>query len=184
MTSRAKLAKTESVAQDRRTALKVITGIFGGGAAAAVGIPALRAVLTPVFHDTVVGAVGFVKVGALDALPSDGTPVRVDVIVEGAQDAWTALPPTQVGAVWMQRKGDELLAFSTVCPHLGCGVDYDKANDSFTCPCHTSRFERGGGVADGPSPRALDELEARVVDGQIEVRYVRFKPGTPEKVPV
>lgn len=171
------------MAEDRRTALKVISGVFGCTAASAVGVPALRAVLSPVFTDTMSSPEGFVPIAALARVPDRGPPVRVTVVLAGVRDAWNVLPPSEVGAVWIQRRGESLTVHSTVCPHLGCGIDYDSAADAFVCPCHTSKFGRDGSVSGGPSPRPLDRLEARVAQGRIEIRYQRFKPGTPEQVP-
>lgn len=37
------------------------------------------------------------------------------------------------------------------CPHLGCALRYNKAEHSWDCPCHGSRFTRGGRVLDGPA---------------------------------
>jgi len=45
---------------------------------------------------------------------------------------------------------------SAVCPHLGCIVAWNPAASSWDCPCHGSRFDKFGGVFNGPSPRDLD----------------------------
>src|SRR5262245_9984958 len=112
------------MAEDRRTLLKIITGVLGGGAATAIGLPSLRAVIAPIDVRTVSGAGDFVPVAPAEAVPKDGTPLKVPVVVAKPRDAWAALPPTQVGAVFIRTRGDQLVAYSTVCPHLGCGVDY------------------------------------------------------------
>lgn len=173
------------MAEDRRGVLKIITGVIGGGTAVAVAVPVVRALITPISKDTVRGADGFVPVASVDALPVDGTPFQVPVIVQAPRDAYNVLPPTQVGAVFLRRgpKG-EVVAFSTVCPHLGCGVDYKAAEQTFACPCHESSFALDGAVGAGPSPRPLDKLETRVSNGTIEVRYRLFKTGTSDKVVV
>ena len=54
----------------------------------------------------------------------------------------------------------------------------------FSCPCHDSAFGQRGEVAGGPSPRAMDRLVTRVVKGQVEVKYEKFKSGVAEKVSV
>jgi glycine/D-amino acid oxidase-like deaminating enzyme/nitrite reductase/ring-hydroxylating ferredoxin subunit len=45
---------------------------------------------------------------------------------------------------------------SAVCPHLGCIVAWNPAASSWDCPCHGSRFDKFGGVFNGPSPKDLD----------------------------
>lgn len=171
------------MAEDRRTLLKILTGVLGGGAAAAVGLPALRAVIDPAQLTSVTGAGELVVVAPLDALPEDGQPIKVPVVVESPRDAWAALPATQIGAVYLRKVGGEVIAYSTVCPHLGCGVDYAAEKSAFACPCHESAFDLEGKPAAGPSPRALDRLETKVSEGKILVRYQHFKQGTPEKIP-
>jgi menaquinol-cytochrome c reductase iron-sulfur subunit len=170
------------MAEDRRTLLKVLTGVIGGGAALSVAGPGLRAVLAPLGKLTVSGSGEFVEVARLEAVPEDGTPLNVPVVLEAPKDAWTRLPPTTVGAVFLLRREGKLTAFSTICPHLGCGIDFSAEARHFACPCHESSFALDGSVAAGPSPRGMDELETRVVDGRVEVRFAKFKTGTADKV--
>ena len=37
------------------------------------------------------------------------------------------------------------------CPHLGCALKWNKAEHSWDCPCHGSRFEENGKLIDNPS---------------------------------
>ena len=168
--------------EDRRTILKVLTGVFGGTAAAAVALPGLRAVVSPLGQVTVTGTGQFVPVAPLSAVPQDGAPINVSVVVDAPRDAWTRMPPTKVGAVYLRRTDEGIVAYSTVCPHLGCGIDYAPDKRAFACPCHESSFDLDGRVSAGPSPRAMDTLETRIRDDQIEVKFEKFKLGTADKV--
>ena len=38
-----------------------------------------------------------------------------------------------------------------VCPHLGCALKWNRAEHSWDCPCHGSRFNEDGRVLDNPS---------------------------------
>ncbi len=37
------------------------------------------------------------------------------------------------------------------CPHMGCALEYNKAEHSWDCPCHGSRFEEDGTLIDNPA---------------------------------
>ena len=37
------------------------------------------------------------------------------------------------------------------CPHLGCALKYNKAEHSWDCSCHGSRFSESGRVLDNPA---------------------------------
>jgi len=48
---------------------------------------------------------------------------------------------------------------SAVCPHMGCTVKFNKAEQSWDCPCHGSRFDTSGKLLNGPSTQGLEELQ-------------------------
>ncbi len=37
------------------------------------------------------------------------------------------------------------------CPHLGCALKYNKAEHTWDCPCHGSRFTESGELIDNPA---------------------------------
>ena len=53
-----------------------------------------------------------------------------------------------------------LVAYSLVCPHLGCTVESQK--DGFECPCHGSRFDPQGSLVRGPASQGLRILKLEV----------------------
>jgi glycine/D-amino acid oxidase-like deaminating enzyme/nitrite reductase/ring-hydroxylating ferredoxin subunit len=57
-------------------------------------------------------------------------------------------------AVSRDEKGS-LHSVSARCSHLGCIVSWNAAERTWDCPCHGSRFERGGGVIQGPAVNPL-----------------------------
>jgi cytochrome b6-f complex iron-sulfur subunit len=85
---------------------------------------------------------------------------EADVPPEGA----LALPQHRVAVV---RNGDDVLAVDLTCTHLGCTVR--ATEQGFSCPCHGSRFGRGGDVVRGPAPRPLRRLAVERRDGIIRV---------------
>lgn len=41
------------------------------------------------------------------------------------------------------------------CPHLGCALKWNKAEHTWDCPCHGSRFEENGKLIDNPAMKSL-----------------------------
>ena len=54
------------------------------------------------------------------------------------------------------------VAFSRVCTHLGCLVEYDKGQRKLICPCHAGTFDLEGNVLSGPPPRPLTMIPLKV----------------------
>jgi cytochrome b6-f complex iron-sulfur subunit/menaquinol-cytochrome c reductase iron-sulfur subunit len=106
-------------------------------------------------------------------------PRRV-ALVSDRVDAWSRERDVELGSIWLVRRGEAVVAFSAVCPHLGCSVN--ASDKGFACPCHTSAFDAGGKRTSGPSPRDLDALATRIEDGFVAVDFRRFRIGIPEKV--
>lgn len=164
----------------RRDFLKTVgLGGLGVGLGAVVAAPAVAYIGYPLGHTIVSGADGFVKVGKLEQF-KPGQPVKVDVFAD-KRDAWNRIIKVKVGSAWVVREGEKLRAFSTVCPHLGCAVDYEGETTKFKCPCHKSVFAPDGKVEGGPAPRPMDELDIEEKDGIVALRYRRFRQGIAAK---
>lgn len=72
-------------------------------------------------------------------------------------------------AVLVRKRGGDLVAFSAVCTHLGCIVQWEKDKQGFLCPCHAGRFSADGDVTAGPPPKPLKKLPFTVAGGNIVV---------------
>jgi cytochrome b6-f complex iron-sulfur subunit len=64
----------------------------------------------------------------------------------------------------------EYRAFSAVCTHLGCLVQWRNAERDIFCPCHGGRFSLEGKVIGGPPPHPLTPYPAAVVNGDVQVK--------------
>jgi len=175
-------SKTPSADGEPRPSRRVVTlaVVVGSCAiAAATAIPAAAFVAAPIGSKGNAGR--WVRTLRVDQLV-EGEPKRV-AIVDDRRDAWTIERGVELGSVWVVKRGDQIVAFSAVCPHLGCSVNVaPQASAGFACPCHTSAFEKDGKRKSGPSPRDLDTLATRIEDGFVAVDFKRFRIGIHEKV--
>jgi Rieske Fe-S protein len=55
---------------------------------------------------------------------------------------------------------EDFVALSSVCPHLGCQVQWEPHNNRFFCPCHNGVFDPQGEAVEGP-PAAAGQSLAR-----------------------
>ena len=62
-----------------------------------------------------------------------------------------------------------LKAFSAVCTHLNCTVQYDEEASVIRCACHNGRFDLNGQVISGPPPRPLEPYQINVRGEEIVV---------------
>jgi Rieske Fe-S protein len=164
----------------RRVFLKWVAGIAGGATALIAAVPVLGAVLFPVRSRTVTEGEGFIPLGDFAELTL-GSPVKAAVRTTRV-DAWSKTKGVELATVWLEKRPDgSVLALSSICPHLGCSVDYLPESKTYNCPCHDSVFGRDGSKVSGPSPRRLDALETRVQEGRVLVKFERFVCGTPDQ---
>ena len=56
----------------------------------------------------------------------------------------------------------EFRAFSAVCTHLQCTVQYRADVEQVWCACHNGRFDLTGRNVGGPPPRPLEQLDVAV----------------------
>lgn len=50
---------------------------------------------------------------------------------------------------------DDLVVMSAECPHMKCLVNWNKADATWDCPCHGSRFSANGELLEGPAYKGL-----------------------------
>ena len=92
-----------------------------------------------------------------------------DVPVGGA--ASFTDPKQGVPALVVQIRRGDFRAFSAVCPHAGCQVQFDQQSDLFICPCHGSTFSgTTGAVQRGPAATGLSQIQVALgQNGQLYV---------------
>jgi menaquinol-cytochrome c reductase iron-sulfur subunit len=185
-------ALTAAKPMQRRSFLEWTIHGLGAMLAAVIGVPAAAFLIDA--RNRPACASGMRSVARLSELQV-GKPKEI-VIRETRRDAWNLHPDDIVGRIWLVRKpNDEVLAFTTICPHLGCSVNVSEAG--FVCPCHGGAFDGTGKRIEptqgsNPAPRDLDALpvlstailgpDGQVVDYEIQAEYKRFKTSQAEKL--
>jgi cytochrome b6-f complex iron-sulfur subunit len=121
--------------------------LLGGGVAASLGsflYPVVRFVNPPAVSEAAVDEVSAGKVQDL----------RVN---SGKIVKFGSRP------VLLIRSGEtEWRAFSAVCTHLNCTVQYKEDARTIWCACHNGTYDLNGSVISGPPPRPLDEFVVHV----------------------
>ena len=65
-------------------------------------------------------------------------------------------------ALLILTSNDKYLAFTAVCTHLGCTVQYRPDLHEIWCPCHNGKYDLHGRNISGPPPRPLTEFVVNV----------------------
>ncbi len=63
----------------------------------------------------------------------------------------------------------EYRAFSAICTHLDCTVQYRQDEKLIWCACHNGRYDLTGRNISGPPPRPLEEFKVNVRGDEIVV---------------
>ncbi|MGF1473186.1 MAG: ubiquinol-cytochrome c reductase iron-sulfur subunit [Rubrobacteraceae bacterium] len=73
-------------------------------------------------------------------------------------------------AVLVHLEDGDFAAYSAVCTHQQCTVEYQQDTGELACPCHGSLFDPadGGKVVNGPAQQPLPEIPIQVEDGQVK----------------
>ena len=96
---------------------------------------------------------------------------KASVISVGKPGTFT-VPSSGDPAIVFELAPKDYVSYDTVCPHLGCTVQYAPSANLMICPCHGSQFKvSDGAVLNGPAPRGLTKLD--VVEGNDGNLYLK-----------
>ena len=125
--------------QDRRTFL---SWVLGGGVIATMGsflYPVVRFLNPPRITEVAVNEVDAGK--QADLKPNSGKIVKFG----------------NKPAILIRISETEWRAFSAVCTHLNCTVQYRDSTEQIWCACHNGTYDLNGHVVSGPPPNPLEE---------------------------
>lgn len=72
-------------------------------------------------------------------------------------------------AILIHTAKGKYVAFTAVCTHLGCTVQYRSDLHEIWCPCHNGKYSLTGRNISGPPPRPLTAYEVHVQGDDIVV---------------
>jgi len=126
---------------------RMLSWLLGGGALASMGsffYPVVRFLNPPRISEVAVNEVSGGKVGDLKA--NSGKIVKFG----------------NKPALLVRLSDTEWRAFSAVCTHLNCTVQYRDTTQQIWCACHNGTYDLNGRVVSGPPPNPLEEYAVGV----------------------
>jgi menaquinol-cytochrome c reductase iron-sulfur subunit len=163
--------------ESRRSFLGVLLGLGSVFVGALLAVPLIRFALFPLLRRTT--QLKSSPVGEFSEFSPLTEPVMRTVQIEQV-DGWRKAVSEK--AVYVTKDGQgQLCVLTSICPHLGCTVPWNKEKKQFVCPCHGATFTADGTRVSGPSLRGMDALETSVQDGQLLVRFQYFRQLVSDK---
>lgn len=147
-------AQSPEIEFDRRTFLDALLTVGFVSTAAAIAYPVARFLVPPESGEPATASVVAIKASALR--PNSGVIFKFG---------------SKPGIVVRSPDGD-VRAFSAVCTHLDCTVQYKPDTAQLWCACHNGLYDLGGNVVSGPPPRNLEKFAVNL----------RGEPGEEEVV--
>ncbi len=143
-------AKKDVQDDEGMTRRKILKAACCAGAVAAVSAVALNSKANAALSDK---AYPQVKITNIKNLPA-GKSVKFDYPLVGRKNILVNLGCNVEEGVG---PGNSIVAYSTFCTHLGCGVDLDKDSGMLVCECHQTVYDpkKSGFVVEGPAPNSL-----------------------------
>jgi len=161
----------------RRALLVKIGLLLNGMVGAALAVPIVRYLLSPLAREKSAGFQSWLSLGQLAQFPAGQTRLatyRNPVAYAG--DGQTANIPCWVRNV----DGKNFQVFAINCAHLGCPVRWFPQSGLFLCPCHGGAYYQDGSRASGPPERGLFQYRYKIEDGSLFIQAGELPtPGQP-----
>ncbi len=136
----------------RRTLVNWFLGTSAGAFLLSVLYPVGRYLIPPPAGESAAGTI------TLAVKPEDVKPNTGQIFKFGNRPA-----------ILVRTPAGELRAFSAVCTHLNCTVQYRPDLGHIWCACHNGHFDLNGKNIAGPPPRPLDPYVVNVRGKQLVV---------------
>jgi quinol---cytochrome c reductase iron-sulfur subunit, bacillus type len=157
--------------QNRRSFLGALLAVGSVFVGALLSVPLIRFALFPLIRQTTDTKKS--PVGSLSEFSSLSEPAMRIIQIEQI-DGWRKTISEKAVYITKDWQG-QVCVLTSICPHLGCTVPWNKEKKLFICPCHGGTFSVDGSRVSGPPQRGMDMLETTVQDGQLLVRFQYFR---------
>jgi Rieske Fe-S protein len=148
----------------RRWLLLTVGAFFNVVVGAAVAVPVIKYLLSPVKPDD--DYKSWVSLGSVDTFPVGET--RLAKFTNPSGREWDG--ETDRVACWVRRvSAKEFQVFAINCAHLGCPVRWFPQSGLFMCPCHGGAYYADGSRASGPPERGLFTYDTKIIDGALQI---------------
>ena len=158
------LTPADPLTVSRRWLLLKVCALFNAVVGAAVAVPVVKFLLSPVKPDNEYKS--WVSLGSVDTFPVGET--RLAKFTNPVNREWDG--ETDRVACWVRRTTErEFQVFAINCAHLGCPVRWFPQSQLFMCPCHGGAYYSDGSRASGPPERGLFTYDVKVVKGELQI---------------
>ncbi len=135
--------------KSRRSFLKYLLSIGFTGFLASVVYPVISYLIPPKQSEVEVSSVDAGKVS--DFAKNSGKIIRFG----------------NEPVILIRKPSGEFKAFSAVCTHLSCTVQFRKDWEVIWCACHNGKYNLSGKNISGPPPRPLKEYNVNIQKGKL-----------------
>jgi Rieske Fe-S protein len=102
-----------------------------------------------------------------------GGPFRAAKKDELRADSFKIFPIGTRPGILIRLVDGEYRAFTAVCTHLGCTVQYRATHKDIWCACHNGVYDLQGRNVSGPPPRPLDRYVVQIASDAVLVDPTR-----------
>ncbi len=145
------MEKNNKYDKSRRGFLKYLLGGSLSAFLFSIAYPVIKYLIPPKSSEPIVNSVIAGKVGELK--PNSGKIFRFG----------------DKPGILINTPGGELRAFTAICTHLGCTVQYREDLEHIWCACHNGHYDLRGINIAGPPPRPLTQFKVNIKGDQIFV---------------
>lgn len=129
---------------DRRTFLDALLAVGFVSTAVAIAYPVMRFLVPPASGEAATQSASAGRAGTL-------RPNSAAIFKFGSKPG-----------IVVRTAGGDIRAFSAVCTHLDCTVQFKTDTSQLWCACHNGTYDLGGNVVSGPPPRGLEQFVVNI----------------------